>query len=647
MCGIFGLIPLNEKVKRRQLTLLVDKLAHRGPDASGVWLSKDSSVGLGHRRLSIIDLSNFGAQPMESTSGRYVISFNGEIYNFKKLRKELELLNNIFRGNSDTEVILAAIDTWGIQITLQKLRGMFALGIWDNHMSALTLARDRIGIKPLYFGSGKKGFCFSSELKPMVMFQGELPKISPAGLTEFLRFGNVPAPLSIFLGIQKLLPGHSVVFSNGKLGNPEPYWNLGKAANKGIQNPILDESEAIRTLETSLIKSVSSHMMSDVPLGAFLSGGVDSSLVVSLMQNLSNQSIKTFSIGFYEEGFNEAQHASLVAKHLGTSHTEIYLSNKEAQDIIPLLPEMYDEPFADPSQIPTFLVSSLARKQVKVVLSGDGGDELFAGYNRYLFVHKYWRRLQTIPLPLRRIVATGLNIVRPNHWDSIYKVIDPIIPDRLKFSLPSQKISKIASILPTNSLLSLHERLLSQWTNPQGVLAPNFYSGQSLWHQNFCSLDSNNDVEQQMYWDAQTYMVNDILTKVDRASMRVGLEARVPLLDHEIVELAWRIPISMKIKDGDSKWILRQLLYKYVPRKLIERPKMGFGVPLDEWLRSSLKEWAEDLLDPANLEEEGYFLKNEVMQAWDAHQSGRINAGAPLWTLLMFQSWLKNAKTWV
>jgi len=647
MCGIVGLISSGKKVQNRQFSKIVDLLSHRGPDALGVWISKDELVGLGHRRLSILDLTNNGAQPMESVSGRYVITFNGEIYNFKELRQELESLNITFRGHSDTEVILAGIDKWGIHITLTRLRGMFAIGIWDYHKKALTLARDRVGIKPLYYGSDKNGFCFSSELKPMVVCQGEMPQVSSSGLTEFLRFGYVPAPLSIFQDIYKLEPGHSVVFIDGKLEKPQPFWELGDIIKKGVSSSITNENEALRALELGLEKSVSSHMVSDVPLGAFLSGGIDSSLVVSIMQSISNQPVNTFSIGFFEKGYNEAKHAASVANHLGTSHTELYLTNKDAQDIIPTLSEMYDEPFADQSQIPTFLVSSLARKQVKVVLSGDGGDELFAGYNRYLFVKKFWHRLQTIPLPMRKIIAAGLQGIKPNHWDKIFAVIDPILPQSYKPALPSQKIHKISSILPTTSLLALHGRLSSQWANPDDVLKADYYCKDALWLKTLNSLDGISDVEQQMYWDTQTYMVDDILTKLDRASMRVGLEARVPLLDHEIVELAWRIPLSMKLKEGESKWILRQLLYKYVPKKLIDRPKMGFSVPIDEWLRGSLKDWGESLLNRKRLEEEGYFLPDEVISTWQAHQSGNINAGGPLWTLLMFQSWLDETKKWL
>ena len=647
MCGIFGLISSGVKVHKSQLSEIVNLLEHRGPDASGIWLSNDSTIGLGHRRLSILDLTNAGVQPMKSASGRYVITFNGEIYNFKKLRKELKALNLNFRGQSDTEVILAAFDIWGINITLNRLSGMFAIGVWDNQKNTLTLARDRVGIKPLYYGFGKKGFCFSSELKPLVIWQNEMPQVSSSGLTEFLRFGYVPAPLSIFDGIYKLLPGHSIVICDGKLQPSFPFWELEKVINKGILNPITDENEALSSLELSMQNSVSSHMVSDVPLGAFLSGGVDSSLVTSIMQSISSKPVNTFSIGFFEKGFNEAKHAAKVANHLGTSHTELYLTNREAQDIVPNISKMYDEPFADQSQIPTFLVSSLARKHVKVVLSGDGGDELFAGYNRYLFVKKFWSILQNIPLPLRTIISSGLHGVKPNQWDKFFATIDPILPKSFKPALPSQKIHKIASILPTHSLLELHGRLSSQWTNPDNILKPDFFCKDSLWLRNLKSIHGISDVEQQMYWDTQTYLVDDILTKVDRASMRVGLEARVPLLDHELLELAWRIPLSMKLKNGESKWILKQLLSKYIPNDLIDRPKMGFSVPIDDWLRSSLREWAENLLDRKRIEEEGYFSQNEVIRTWRAHQSGSINAGGPLWTLLMFQSWLDETKTWL
>lgn len=647
MCGIVGVITANRPIERERLVRMNDVLTHRGPDSSGIWVSEDSSVGFGHRRLSILDLSPLGAQPMRSASGRYVLTFNGEIYNFGELRKELEALGASFRGHSDTEVILAAFDTWGIESSLPRLRGMFAFGIWDAHEHALTLVRDRVGIKPLFYGNGPEGFCFSSELKPLVVWQGRLPKVSAAGLTEFMRLGYVPAPLSIFDGINKLPPGNFVVFRRGVLETPKRYWQLEQVIAAGHRDAITDEAEALAALEAGLMKSVASHMVSDVPLGAFLSGGVDSSTVVSLMQQVSRQPVRTFAIGFNEKGYNEAEHAAAVARHLGTEHTELYVTDADARNVIPMLPEIYDEPFADQSQIPTFLVSKLAREHVTVALSGDGGDELFAGYNRYVFVGQFWRRLQSLPLPLRKFVAARLKSLSPARWDSLFESMGPLLPRRLKPSLPGQKMHKVAAIMPADTLLALHGRLVSQWADPEAVLDPGYHSKDEPWHAALHPFEGGQPVEQQMYWDAQTYMVDDILTKVDRASMRVGLEARVPLLDHEVVELAWRIPLAMKLRNGDSKWILSQLLNKYVPEALIDRPKMGFSVPVDAWLRGGVREWAESFLTPGRLKSEGYFLPDEITQTWLAHQKGQVDASGPLWTLLMFQSWLEKTRTWL
>lgn len=648
MCGIAGVVvPRGVVVDSSRLEAIIDAIAHRGPDGAGIWISANACVGLGHRRLSVIDPSPTGAQPMKSASGRYVLTFNGEIYNFLALRRELEKLGAGFRGHSDTEVILAAFEAWGVQPSLPRLRGMFALGIWDAKERVLTLARDRIGIKPLYYGNGPRGFCFASELKPLVIWQGELPKVSSAGLTEFLRLGYVPSPLSIFDGIWKMPPGHFAVFRHGALESSKPYWRLDEVIEAGRREAIVDEVEALRVLEAGLTASVASHMVSDVPLGAFLSGGVDSSLVVSLMQRLSSQPVRTFSIGFHEKGYNEAEHAAAVARHLGTAHTELYVTDQDARGVIPLLPDIYDEPFADQSQIPTFLVSRLAREQVTVALSGDGGDELFGGYNRYVFVARFWQRLRTLPLPLRRGVSRGLRTLSPLGWDRMLERVGPLLPARLNPAMPGQKMHKIASILPAQSLLELHARLVAQWGNPLVVLTPDWQCKDLLWQSQLIEIDGLSAAEQQMFWDTQSYLVDDILTKLDRASMRVGLEARVPLLDHEMVAQAWRVPISMKFKGGTGKWLLRQLLYRYVPQALVDRPKMGFSVPVDAWLRGALRSWAEAYLAPNRLRSEGFFDVRTVRQTWDAHLAGSVNCSGPLWTVLMFQVWLERARKWV
>lgn len=647
MCGIVGVVSSKIPIEPERLVQMNNALSHRGPDGSGEWVSDDGAVGLAHRRLSIIDLSPLGAQPMLSASGRYAVTYNGEIYNFLELRSELENLGATFRGHSDTEVMLAAFDIWGVVESLPRLRGMFVLAVWDRRDCSLLIARDRVGIKPLYYGAGPRGFAFASELKPLVIWQGELPPVSAAGLTEYLRLGYVPAPLSIFEGVLKLEPGHFAMFSGGNLSSPQPYWRVDEVIEKGRQNPLTGEAEALEALEEVLKKSVASHMVADVPFGAFLSGGVDSSLVVSLMQDLSPRPIKTFSIGFHEKRFNEAKHAAAVAAHLGTEHTELYVSDDDARAVIPLLPEIYDEPFADQSQIPTFLVSKLAREHVTVALSGDGGDEMFAGYNRYVFVDHFWQSLRKWPLPLRKALATGIRALTPDSWDSVFDMLGPVLPQQLRPSLPGQKMHKIASILPSGDLLTLHARLVAQWPSPDSVLQPEWVSNKLHWQKTLASVSGLSDVEQQMAWDAQTYMVDDILTKVDRASMRVGLEARVPLLDHEVIELAWRIPLSLKMRDGGSKWILRQLLYKYVPQHLIDRPKMGFSVPVDEWLRGGIRDWAESAFTPDRLKAEGYFVADAVTKVWNAHLRGDINAGGQLWTLLMFQAWKEKTKTWL
>lgn len=648
MCGIVGVIVRpGAKVPSLRLQMMTNVIAHRGPDGAGTWISADGHVGLGHRRLSIIDVSDAGAQPMTSASARYTVSFNGEIYNFQALRQELENAGARFRGHSDTEVMLAAFDAWGISAALPRMTGMFALSVWDAEEQTLCIARDRLGIKPLYYSTTNNELVFASELRALVAWQGKLPPVSAQALAEYVRLGYVPGPVSIFEGIYKLPPGTFSVYRAGVLSQPQAYWKLSNVVNAGMNSPLANTTEALDGLEAKLRSAVASHMVSDVPLGAFLSGGIDSSTVVALMQAQSSRPIKTFSIGFHEHGYDEAQHAAAVARHLRTEHTELYISDADARAVIPDLPDIYDEPFADPSQIPTFLVSKLAREHVTVALSGDGGDELFAGYNRYVFVARFWERLKFLPLPLRKLAGRALSGIPPATWDSMFRRTSPLLPSNLSPALPGQKMHKIASILPSESLIALQRLLVAQWPNPERVLAGRWAHTNEkdlgrLYHDNTLSA-----TQQQMIWDTQTYLVDDILTKVDRASMRVGLEARVPLLDHEVVEFAWRIPMSMKLKEGSGKWLLKQLLYRHVPLELVDRPKMGFGVPVDSWLRGSLQEWAESYLAKDRLIDEGFFDARVVRQTWEQHLNGVVNAGGQLWTLLMFQLWFEKVKKWV
>lgn len=650
MCGIAGVAGREgDRVESERLARMTDALAHRGPDGTGVWLSPDESVGLGHRRLSILDLSSFGAQPMASGSGRYTIAFNGEIYNFRELRRQLEALGSVFRGHSDTEVLLAGFEQWGLEKTLKSLAGMFAIALWDGTDGTVYLARDRIGIKPLYYGIFGGQLLFASELRPMIGWLGRLPEISPDSLAAYLRLGYVPGPESIFKGIRKLAPGTWLPFRRGELGMPQAFWDLGAVVAAGANAPVADPAEALAALETILAGSIGEHMVADVPLGAFLSGGIDSSTVVAVMQSLSPRPVRTFSIGFREAGYDEAGHAAAVARHLRTDHTELYVTERDAQNLIPELPATYDEPFADASQIPTMLVSRLACSAVTVALSGDGGDELFAGYNRYLFVSNFWRRLSLLPLPLRQAAATLLAGVSPSAWDRTFRSLGHLLPRSMTIPLPGQKMQKVAAILGTKSLRDAHWRLVSQWAVPEFAISPSHRDAveSSLPDLRYEGAQGMDDVLQQMVWDIQTYLVEDILTKVDRASMHYGLEARVPLLDHRVVEYALRVPLTLKIRDGEGKWLLRQLLYRHVPRELVDRPKMGFSVPVDQWLRGSLRDWAESLLSPTALSSHGWLDDAVVRQTWQAHLSGAADRGGPLWTVLMFQAWWERAQAWV
>ena len=644
MCGLAGYFTPDGPVSAQLLKAMADTIRHRGPDDEGIWMDQAAGIGFAFRRLSILDLSPAGHQPMASASGRFVIMFNGEIYNHLELRRELG--EQSWRGHSDTETLLAACEAWGLEATLRRAVGMFAIALWDRRKRTLALARDRIGEKPLYYGWQGKHFLFGSELKALRAHPAFRNDIDRGAIALQMRLCYVPAPYSIYQGIAKLLPGTVLTLHLGNREQvstnhpaPVPYWRLAEAVRTGRTDPFRgSDGEAVAALEAVLRASVRGQMMSDVPLGAFLSGGIDSSLVVALMQAQSTRPVRTFTIGFDHADYNEAEHAKAVARHLGTDHTELYVSSEAAQSVIPRLPALYDEPFSDSSQIPTFLVAQLARQHVTVALSGDGGDELFGGYNRYRVAAATWRRLGWMPAGLRTALAAGMRRISPSAWDRLYGRLRPALPQAMHARQVGDKAHKLAQILDVRSPEVMYTRLVSLWLDPAALVRgsiepPGLLNDPQSWSQ------AASFEQRMMYLDGMTYLPDDILVKVDRAAMGASLEGRMPFLDRDVVELAWRLPPAAKIRDGQGKWILRQLLDKYVPRELIERPKMGFGVPLDAWLRGPLKDWAEALLEPARLAREGYFDAALVGQKWREHQSGARNWQHHLWNVLMFQSW--------
>jgi asparagine synthase (glutamine-hydrolysing) len=647
MCGLTGFLRSGQCRENSELELarlMAREIAHRGPDDSGVWLDADAGIALAHRRLSILDLSPAGHQPMFSPSGRYVIAFNGEIYNHIHLRETLQ--KNAYcvawRGHSDTETLLAGFDAWGISATVEMSIGMFAFAVWDKLTHTLTLGRDRLGEKPLYYGWQGGFFLFGSELKAIRAHPAFRGGVDSNALALLLRHNYIPAPFSIYQNISKLQPGCllSVSLSQRK-PRIEPFWSCKQAVEAGLANPCGgSESEGVTALEGLLMDGIGKQMEADVPLGAFLSGGVDSSTVVALMQAQSQRSVETFTIGFHEIGYNEADHAHAVAAHIGTEHTELYINPEQAIAVIPRLPYLYDEPFADSSQIPTFLVSELARRHVTVCLSGDGGDELFGGYNRYFWATNIWRRVGWLPLPMRAALAGALTALPPSAWNGMLKKLFCFLPAGWRYANPGDKLHKLAEVLAVRSPEEIYLGLVSHWKRPTevvcGALEPlTVLTDPAQW----ANLP---DFEQRMmYLDQMTYLPDDILTKVDRAAMGVSLETRVPMLDHRVVEFAWSLPLSMKIRLGQGKWLLRQVLYRHVPRELIERPKMGFGIPLDVWLRGPLKVWAEALLGEARMKREGYFNPAPIRQKWAEHLAGRRNWSYYLWNVLMFQAWLE------
>jgi len=641
MCGIAGFLDPKRRSGEDELKQTAARMAqalrHRGPDAQGVWVEPETCVALGHARLSIIDISPAGAQPMTSASGRYVLSYNGEVYNAGELRGELESKGHCFRGHSDTEVIVEGFSAWGVPDTIERLIGMFALAVFDREECVVTLARDRLGIKPLYWGRVDDRVVFASELKAFAAVPSFSPEIDRQSLASMLCTGYVPTPASIYRGITKLEPGMLLeVHRDGHIRS-ECYWSLLDVALRG-QSTRLDFSpaEACVELDALLNDAVTRRMVADVPLGVFLSGGIDSSTVAALMQANSVQPIRSFSIGFHETAYNEAIQAKAVAEHLGTDHTELYVTAREAQVIVPRLPQIYDEPFADSSQIPTFLLSEMTRKHVTVALSGDGGDELFAGYNRYGQGLRLARTLSFLPGPLRSSLAGMLKSVPTSTWDLLFNAV----PRRTRPHLPGDKIHKLAGVLNAETS-GYYRSLLMQWgeawQSVKGASQPELLGLSAEARAQFES-----DLSWMQYVDSVSYLPDDILTKVDRASMAVSLEARVPLLDHRVVAFSWQLPEHLKVQGGQGKWLLREVLNRYVPKQLVERPKMGFGVPIDHWLRGPLKEWASDLLDPTALSRSGLIDPAPVQEKWIEHQSGRRNWQHFLWNVLMFEAWRRE-----
>ncbi|WP_163560403.1 asparagine synthase (glutamine-hydrolyzing) [Halomonas sp. NO4] len=641
MCGLAGFWG-----ESRSALSIAERMASsiesRGPDDSGAWFDDSAALAMIHRRLSVLDLSPAGHQPMHSPCGRFVLVYNGELYNHSELRVELERQGAVFawRGHSDTETLLAALRHWGIQHTLDRLNGMFAFALWDRAERTLCLARDRMGEKPLYYGRSGDVFLFGSELKALSAHPAWRGEVDRDALTLYLRHNYVPAPWSIYRGIAKLPPAHYVIIrENGRdVAEPVCYWNLSHIAEQGVTSLASGPEVLTDELDALLRDAVGCRMMADVPLGAFLSGGYDSTTVAALMQAQSENPVKTFSIGFHEEAYDEAKHARAVAKHLGTDHTELYITPEQAMAVIPKLPAIYDEPFSDSSQIPTLLVSELARRHVTVSLSGDGGDELFCGYNRHIVGPRTWSRASRLPRSLRKLLGRGVECLAQydmQHWMQS-------LPQKRRIPNISNKLEKLGEALSAQDGLDFYRSLVSHQKNPASVVLRSTEPGRLTRLTDLPSLPGLR--EQMMYLDQTTYLPDDILTKVDRASMAVSLEARVPLLDHRLVEFAWRVPTEYKYRDGQGKWLLRQVLYRYVPRQLMERPKMGFGVPIEHWLRGPLREWTEELLGEQRLREEGYFDPFPIRKMWNEHVSGKRRWHYYLWDVLMFQAWLESTR---
>ena len=680
MCGFAGFLTLNTTSANALevvATSMAQAIAHRGPDDAGVWADAEVGIALGHRRLSIVDLSVAGHQPMHSATQRYVLVFNGEIYNHMELRDAIEAqgCSAPWHGHSDTETLLAGCEAWGLEETLKRTVGMFAIALWDTQTRTLHLARDRFGEKPLYYGwtgpVAYPAFVFGSELKALRSYPGFNNPVSREALALYMRFTYVPAPQSIYEGIYKLEPGCLLTLNYAPQHQPlvapalvlrpptthagltlSRWWALADVVRAGAQNQFTNETEAVDALGRTLKEAVRLQSLADVPLGAFLSGGVDSSAIVALMQQQASQPVKTFTVGFEEAGFDESPYALAVAQHLGTDHSELFVTSAEAQAVIPSLPTMYDEPFADSSQIPTHLVCKAARQQVTVALSGDAGDELFGGYNRYFWGPRIWNRLAWLPYPARQALSAAIYAVPITGWDAFSYLVNALLPGDKGIARAGDRAHKLAARLgDVRNLDDLYRSLVSEWQDPAQIVKGVSAVGNNAIPEPSSLLDDplpTQGVEQSqlrmMYRDSTTYLPDDILCKVDRAAMAVSLETRVPFLDHRVAELAWQLPLSMKIRGNEGKWILRQVLYKYVPRELIDRPKAGFAIPVGQWLRGPLREWAEDLLAETRLQSEGYFHPAPIRIKWAEHLSGRRDHTPSLWSVLMFQVWLEQVR---
>lgn len=648
MCGIVGIWTLGDfKRVSGSLDAMTRALSHRGPDAQGAWYDAERGVAFGHRRLAIIGLGESGAQPMVSASGRYTITFNGEIYNHLELRGELADISfqHEWRGQSDTETLLACVERFGFQETLRKCIGMFALAVWDAEKQTISLARDRVGEKPLYYGIFGGAFAFASELGAFPQYDGNNLKLNPDAVAAYMRHGYVPQPYSIYKGISKLMPGTWLELTKTNLeqqvvSDPQPYWNADEFIDAGLASGYKDIDAAIDVLENRLAQAVRSQLIADVPLGAFLSGGIDSSLVVALMQRASSGRVKTYTIGFEDPRFDEAVHARKVAKYLGTEHTELYLGEPDVLRLIPEVAGLYDEPFADSSQIPTVLLSRMARKHVKVCLSGDGGDELFHGYDRYPAFANYRRAMTVLPHVFRNALAKGVTGVPMRRWDMLFNASRLLLRNTSAANANGWRMHRVAENLGTDSMETAYRNMMSMWRNPMTIVP----SGGEIDYEHTRPFNPKlgSSVSRAAFRDLISYLPDDILAKVDRAGMSCGLETRMPFLDRGVVEFALSLPDDFKRRNGMGKWLLRQVLHRHIPEHLFDRPKRGFSVPLAAWLRGPLREWAEDLLSVESLGSTGMLEPGPVRSLWQAHLENRLDAHYPIWNVLMFIGWLRK-----
>lgn len=644
MCGFAGVFSKSSP-RENDLVARVGQMAatlvHRGPDDSGTWVDAEAGVAFGFRRLAIIDLSELGHQPMHSVTHRFTIMFNGEVYNFAELRAELLRSGCTFRGHSDTEVILAAFERWGVQAATQRFIGMFAIALWDREKRTLSLIRDRLGIKPLFVSGHRGEILFGSELKAIVADKSFDRELDQDSLTAYLRYLYVPAPRTIYRHAVKLLPGHILTITDPArpLPQAEQYWSVEEIAQRGLANPIQgSDQEVIAEGERLLADAVRTRMIADVPLGALLSGGIDSSVVVALMQRASSRPVKTYSVAFREKEYNEAPHAKKIAEYLGTDHTEVTLTGDAALAVVPQLAGIFDEPHADTSQIPAYLICGVARKEVTVALTGDGADEVWGGYNRYSYGERMLERMLRVPRPARRLVAAGIGTMSSDSWDRAYEAITPVLPARLRQRMPGDKLHKFGRLMGSDSAALMYRSLVSGWQHPEH-LVPGGREQTTAVDRVLQGNAPSRLLDKMMLADQLTYLPDDQLAKVDRVSMAVSLEVRVPLIDHRLVEFSWQLPASMKVRNGRGKWLLREVLYRHVPKELIERPKQGLSVPIDQWLRGPLRAWAEALLDEGRILREETLDAGAIRRAWRELLGGRGEGALGLWAVLMFQAW--------